>query len=105
MFNGLKKRFEEAKERKKAWKAQEEKYKEAHDEAYRKEKMKRLPELAKMRVKREMKGRLNKQGNGGNLTKKLKEVGEAGTRLSEALVGKPGENIPTQEELKKRRWM
>lgn len=102
MFNGLKKRFEEAKERRKELKVQEDKYREAYRDAYEKEKLKQLPGLAKVRVKREMDGRLNK-ANGGNTIEKLRQIGEAGTRLSEAMVGKPGENIPTQEELKKRR--
>ena len=100
-FNGLRKRFAEANARKQEQKVQEAEYRKAYWKAHQKEKLKQLPELAKKRVEQEMEARMNKKAKGGNLAK-LGQIGEAGNRLNEVLMGKPGANVPTQEELKKR---
>ena len=78
-------------------------YRQAYQSAVQKERLKQIPDLAKKRVEREMENKLNKEKGGA--MQKVGEVLAAGNRMSEALVGKPGEGIPSQEELNKRRWL
>ncbi len=101
---GIRNHFQALKEKRRIIQEQEKVYRDAYRKAYEEEKLKRLPNLAKRRVKREMEVR-GRKPTGGQTLKNVRGILEAGNRLSEALVGKPGEQIPTQGELKKRRFI
>lgn len=104
-MNILSRKLKEIQDNRKAVQEEIQLYRGVYLEARKKERLEQIPKLAKARVKEEMRVKLEKSNRGEGAIHQVGKVLAAGNRMSEALIGRPGEQAPTQATTKKRGWI